>query len=76
MSKTRGPAVYGTIIMPDKHGRRYEEKDLAWSWAKSMMRRSFPRCSFKQNPHAVIAFKHGEPVAIWLKDVDGEMVSL
>jgi len=76
MKRTRGPAVYGKLIMTDRHGDRYEEEDLAWSWAKGMMRKRFPRCSFKQNPHAVIAFKHGDPVAIWLKNVDGETVSL
>ena len=76
MKRTRGPAVYGKLFMPDKYGELYEEDGLAWTWAKKMMRGRFPRCSFKQNPHAVIAFKHGEPVALWLKATDGEKVRL
>ena len=71
MTRTRGPAVYGHLYLDD-----YEEENVAWSWAKGMMRKKYPRCSFKQNPHAVIAFKHGEPVAMWFKDTMGAEVSL
>ena len=71
MPRTRGPAVYGKLMFGN-----YTENHVAWSWAKGMLRQNYPRCSFKQNPHGVIAFKKGEWVGIFLFDEEGAQVSL
>ena len=71
MRKTRGPAVYGSL-----HLETLSEENLAWSWAKFEIRKRFPRCKFWQSKAFVIATKSGEPVAAWIKNVPGEMVTL
>ena len=76
MTRTRGPARYGRLSVDHPTQGVYQEDNIAWSWAKGLMRKWHPRCSFKQNRHAVVAFRHGEPVGVWLKDDEGEEVTL
>ena len=71
MRRTRGPAVYGSL-----HLENYQEDDVAWSWAKAMMRKQYPRCKLWQDKSFVVATTGGKPIACWIKNVPGEEVGL
>ena len=71
MTKTRGPTIFGTLMVDD-----IKEEEIAWSWAKREIRARYPRCHFKQNRHGVTAFKKGEWVGLFLFEEEGSEVSL
>ncbi len=77
MTKTRGPAVYGTVYVNAGAGKPvYVEEEVAWTWAKGMLRKRFPRCTFKQNQYGVHATLKGQPVGLFTFDINGSEVSL
>lgn len=76
MTKTRGPAVYGTLhVNANASKPYYKEVNVAWTWAKQMIRQRYPRCRFQLHTYSVVATKKGTVVGLFVFDHPGSEVT-